>query len=252
MSVLVYSLKQASCWRSLHYQHWKYENGAPWVIGWWQRSQKFEVRETVEELKRHQVGAPLSRPSVRFESHLMRVDKQASQWPSSRPLWHRKDSQADSQKVLLANTTMRCWGLYQRVWRLLGFKDSLPQVLRRSSIIACSNALLEGPVNGLYYKPPNLSQLARWQLRHDISHCWPAYKNGILQASQGHNWYTRSSKSDHQCGCMSLRSSGINYHGSKLAIYIKVLVFAMLLSRYQNKAIYYLPPSNKRLDQETA
>ena len=53
--------------------------------------------------------------------------------------------------------------------------------------------------------------------------------------SQGHNWYTRSSKRNHQYGCASARSSRVNCHELRLAIYIKVLVFAVLLSRHSKK-----------------
>ncbi len=66
-----------------------------------------------------------------------------------------------------------------------------------------------------------------------------------------YDWYTRSSRSDHRCGCASPRSFGVNCHGLRLAIYIQVLVFAVLLLRHQKEAIYCLPPSNKRPNWET-
>ncbi len=76
-------------------------------------------------------------------------------------------------------------------------------------------------------------------------------QNGILQASQGHDWCTRSSRSDHRYGCVSPRSFGVNCDGSRLAIHIKVLVFALLLPRHQEEAIYSLPLSNRWQDWET-
>ncbi len=49
----------------------------------------------------------LPRPFVRSESHPLRADKQASRRSLCRPLWHRKDLGADSQKILLADATTR-------------------------------------------------------------------------------------------------------------------------------------------------
>ncbi len=79
-SVLGHPLKRVSCWRSLHYQHWRHENGAPWAAGWWQTGHEVEVRRTAGGLGRHRADAPLLRPSVRPESHSFRADQQASQW----------------------------------------------------------------------------------------------------------------------------------------------------------------------------
>ncbi len=79
----------------------------------------------------------------------------------SRPFWHKEDLQANSQIVLLADATMRRRGLCQSLQYLLDFKGSLPQALQRSSIVVSSNALVERPVNGLCYRPPNLNQLEK-------------------------------------------------------------------------------------------
>ncbi len=144
----------------------------------------------------------------------------------------------------------RRWDLCQGLQCLLDFKGSSPQAIRRSSIVARSNTLVKKPVNGLCHKPPNLSQLKGWQLQLDISHHRPAHKNGILQASQSYNRYTGSSRSDHWCSCMSPRSSGVNCHGSRLVIYIQVLIITVLLFRDQKEAISSLPLPNRYLDQE--
>ncbi len=178
--ILGYHFKQASWWSSRNCEHWRHENEALWSAGWWERGHKVEVKKTPGRLGRYQVGAPLSRPSIYSECHPLRTDKQAAQQPSHRPFWHNEDLGANSQKVLLADATTKHRGLRQGLRHLLGFKNSLPQALRRSSIVACSSSLVEEPVNGLCYKPPNLSQLEKWQLRLDISHCWPAYENSIL------------------------------------------------------------------------
>ncbi len=142
-------------------------------------------------------------------------------------------------------------GLCQGLQRLLDFKGSSLQALRRSSIVAHAYSLVEGPINRFCYGPPNLSRLERWQLQLDIGYRWPTYKNGLLRANQGHDWCTRSSRSDHWCGCALSRSFEVNCHGLRLAVYIKVLVFAVLFLRHQEKAIYSLPPSNRWPDWET-
>ncbi len=136
-------------------------------------------------------------------------------------------------------------GLCLGLRRLPGFKGSLSQAVRRSSIVAHSYSLVERPVNGLCYRPTNLRQLEMWQLRLDIGHCWIAYENSILQTSQGYNRYTGSSRSDYQCDCAAPRNSWVNCDGLRLAIHIKVLVLVVLLSTDQKEAIYSLPPSNR-------
>ncbi len=192
-----------------------------------------DPRRTVRGLGRYRTGASLPGPSVRPQSHPLRADKQAPQPPSSRPLRHREDSQADSQKLLLADATMRHQGLRQGMQRLFGFKGSPPQAIRRASILAHFYSLVERPVNGLCHRPPNLSQLEKRQLRLDIGHCRRAHKNGTLQASQGHNRCTGSSKDDHRYSCTSLRSFGVNCHGLRLTFHIQILVLTMLLPRTQ-------------------
>ncbi len=51
------------------------------------------------------------------------------------------------------------------------------------------------------------------------------------RASKQKHFEYELSRSDHRCGCVSSRSSSVNCHESRLAIHIKVLVLAMLLSR---------------------
>ncbi len=123
----------------------------------------------------------------------------------------------------------RCQGLCQGLRRLFDFKGSLLQAIQRSSIVAHFYSLVKGFVNGLCYKPSNLSQLKGWQLRLDTSDRWLAHENSILWASQGYNWSTGSSGSDYWCGCAVPRSCGVNYNRSMLTIHIKVFVIAMLL-----------------------
>ena len=45
--------------------------------------------------------------------------------------------------------------------------------------------------------------------------------------------------------------SRVNCYESRLAIYIKVLIFVVLLLRNQEEAIYSFSPSIRRSDQET-
>ena len=61
--------------------------------------------------------------------YVLKANKQAPQRPSCRLFWHRKDLKADSQKVILADATKRCWSLRKRLRRMLGFKGSLLQAL---------------------------------------------------------------------------------------------------------------------------
>ncbi len=74
---------------------------------------------------------------------------------------HRENSRADNQKVLLVDAMTRRRSLRQGLRHLPGFKGSSPQALRRSLIVARSSSSVEGPVNGLCYRPPNLSRLER-------------------------------------------------------------------------------------------
>ena len=125
-------------------------------------------------------------------------------------------------------------------------------ITRHMKIFNCCLFLLFGRklINGFYYRSFHLGQLIGCQLQLDIDHCQLAHKNGTLQASQGYNQCTKSSRSDHQCGYVAPQSSRINCDRSKLVIHIKVLVFAMLLSKNQKKTIYSLLSLNKWLHQE--
>ncbi len=96
VSVLGHPSKQANCWRSLHCQHWRHENQAPWIARWWQKNHKVEVRRTAGGLGKHQVGALLPKPFVHSESHPLKANKQTPQRPSCRPLWHREDLRVDN------------------------------------------------------------------------------------------------------------------------------------------------------------
>ncbi len=49
---------------------------------------------------------------------------------SCKSFWYRKDSQVDSQKILLVDTTTRRQGLCQRLRYLFGFKGSLLQAIQ--------------------------------------------------------------------------------------------------------------------------
>ena len=71
------------------------------------KGQEVKVRGTIGGLGRHQAGVSLSMPAIRLKSYLLRVDKQASQPSPCRLLWYKKNSRADSQKVLLANVIIR-------------------------------------------------------------------------------------------------------------------------------------------------
>ena len=156
-----------------------------------------------------------------------------------------RNAKINSQKVLLADATKRHWGLHQGLQRLLGFKGSLPQILRKSPIVACSNSSIEKSINKLYYKPFNLSQLKKWQLQLNTCHYWLFYKNSTLWTNPGHNQYIGSSKNDYQCGYTSSQSFVVNCYWLRLVIHIKILVFVMLLPRNQKKlSIAFHPQIN--------
>ena len=79
------------------------------------RDQEVEVRGTVGGLKRHQVDAPLPKPFVRLKSHSLKADKEAPRQPFCGLLWHRENSRADSQKLILANAITRHQSLCQEL-----------------------------------------------------------------------------------------------------------------------------------------
>ena len=133
---------------------------------------------------------------------------------------------------------------------MLDFKSSLPQAIQRSLIVAHFNLLVKKLINRFCYKPLNLSQLEKWQLQLNISHRWPTYKNSPLYTIKGHDQSNRSCKSDHQSSRASLQSCKSNYHRSRLAFHIQILVFIVLLLKNQTETIYNLLSSNKWLDRE--
>lgn len=59
-----------------------------------------------------------------------------------------------------------------------------------------------------------------------------------------------TSRDYHQCSCLPTWSSGINFYGSKLVIYIKVMILAIVLSRNQKYAIYNILSSNGWSDRK--
>ena len=68
---------------------------------------KIEVRRIARELERYQKSALLSKPSIRLKNYLLKTDKQALPQFSCKPFQHQKNERANSQKVLLADTTKR-------------------------------------------------------------------------------------------------------------------------------------------------
>ena len=118
---------------------------------------------------------------------------------------------------------------------MFGYKSSLPQALRRSPIIACSNSSVEELVNRLCHWSSNLNQLESWQLRLNIGHCWPACKNGPLYTSQNYDQCTGSSRSDYRYDCASPRSFGVNCDRSRLVFHIQILFLTVLLLKNQKK-----------------
>lgn len=111
--VLGHHSRLASPQRPLYCKYWSHKNKTFWVIRWWQISQEIEVRGTPWGLEKYRGGVPLSKPSVHPKSYPFRADKQALQQSSRKSLWYRKNSRADSQKIILADITKRCWGLCQ-------------------------------------------------------------------------------------------------------------------------------------------
>lgn len=86
------------------------------------------------------------------------ADKQALQQSFGRPFWNKKESTADSQKVLLADAAKRHWGLCQGMQRVFGFKGSLSSVLKRSLIFAYIKPIVEKPIHRFYNGSANLNQ----------------------------------------------------------------------------------------------
>ena len=62
----------------------------------------------------------------------------------------------------------------------------------------------------------------------------------MLQAYQGYDQYTGSSKYNYQCHYVIPQNFVVNCNELKLAIDIKILVFVILLFKNQKKAIYDL------------
>lgn len=161
--VLGHYLKQVNWQNSLHCRYWRHENETSWATMWWQKKQEVKIRRTTKGLGRYWAGVLLPRPSVYPKNYLFGADKHASQWPSYRPFWHKRDLGADNQEIPLADITIRCQSLRQELWCLFNFKSSLSKTIQISLIIAFSYLLVEKSINRFCYRPLNFSRFKGWQ-----------------------------------------------------------------------------------------
>ena len=124
-------------------------------------------------------------------------------------------------------------------------KNNLIQVIWWLTIFAGSHPLLKKLINRFHHRFANLNRLKRRQLWFNPCLYWPTHKNDLLQASQSHYQYPRPSRSHYQCSNKASWPSRLNRHQLEVFFYHKVLVIAMLFSRYQAETLHRLLPINK-------
>ena len=81
-------------------------------------------------------------------------------------------------------------------------------------------------------------------------HRWPAYRDGILQASQGHNCCFRPCRSHYRCCSVAPWLAWLKCHQLRLSVHLEVLVIVMLLLRQQMKTLFHFLFSNGWADRK--
>lgn len=119
--------------------------------------------------------------------------------------------------------------LYQGLQRVSSIQGCPPQALRRPAVTTSAYALMEGFIIRFCHRLTSLHKLEGRNLRLHPCHRQPAYKDGILRASQGHHQYSQPRKSRYQCVSPPPRPARLNRQRSRPSFHLEVLVFIMLL-----------------------
>ena len=131
------------------------------------------------------------------------------------------------------------------------FKSSQAQALWWPLVFAGTDWSMERPLDRFCHRITNLNQLEGWQLWLYLSYRWPAHKNDALWASQGHHQYLRTSGSNYRRSGATSRPLGLHHQWLRSDFYVQILVFALLLPRYQKTTLHRIPPPNRRADGMT-
>ena len=134
---------------------------------------------------------------------------------------------------------------------MLRFKGSQTQALWRPAVLACTDSSMEGPFDGFRHGITDFNRLERWQLWLHPSHRWPAHKNGVLWADQGYYRCPRTGESNYWFSGATSGPPGLHHQWSRNDFYIQVLVFALLLPRYQKTTLHCVLLSNRWVDGTT-
>ncbi len=118
------------------------------------------------------------------------------------------------------------------------------QALWWLAVSLSSNALMEKLVHRFCHQATSFNQLEWWNWWFNPSYHWQAYKNGILQASQGNYQCPRPSWGHYRGSNAAPWPFRLNYQWLRLGFHLEILIIAMLLPWDQAKALYYFLPSN--------
>ena len=102
----------------------------------------------------------------------------------------------------------------------------------------------DGPSDGLCDRLTHLNRLEKRQLQLYSNYCWPAKKDGSLQAGKDHHQCTRPCWSYNQRSNTSPQSAQLNHDGKKLFVHLKVLVIALLPPWHKMQVIHRVSSSN--------
>ena len=196
-------------------------------------------------------SAPIPRAPICPRDYPLWGDKLSLRWSSCRAFRHWQDKRVGRPEILLAKPEEGRRGLCQRMWRLSGFKSCPPQALWRSTVLACTDSPMEGPLDGLRDGFTAFCWLEGRQLRLDSRHSRPLDQDSALWASQGHHRRSRTSGSDHRRSCTTSRPPRLHHKWPGSDFYVQVLVLALLLPRHQATALHRVLPSDRRTDRTT-
>ena len=190
----------------------------------------------------------LPRLTLHPGNHPDRTHQQVSRWFTSKPLCHWENTRICYTEILLANAPPWRQQLRKKMQCMPSLKSSPTQAIRWLTILAGSYLLLEGLIDRFCHGFTNFDGLKGRQLWLNPCHCWPAHKDGLLQASQGHHWCLRPSRGHYQRSSKVSQPPRLNCHRLGVFFHLEVLIIAMLFSWHQAETLHCFSPTNGQPD----
>ena len=191
--------------QSLNCQHWRHETTTTQTLRRRQGSKSSESWRLSKGLEESRGSVPVLRAPICPKDHLLQSDKLSSRWSSCGAFWHWQDKKVGWPEILLAEPEEERRELGQRIRRLSDFKNCPPQALCRSTVLTCTNSLMERPFDRLCDRFTAFFWLERQQLQLNSCHSRPLDQYGALWASQGHHRRSETSESNYKRRCTVLR-----------------------------------------------